>query len=196
MIFWRKKEIKDKSFDSGYFYEGLEKEWNDLTDEKLTYAIEESRLYLQNIFDSTACLSQKAMFLLTIVVGLIGYIFVEFVLKYKQLDINTFLLYPVAGYVGILILSFILLNRFILPTINIYSVGNAPKNLLKKDKMMNFCFKEIIVSQLENYQDRINHNTKQNIKKARYIKLCIWLLVGYPILVIAALFIAFLFYLL
>jgi hypothetical protein len=175
--FGKKKIVDTPTWDSGYFHKGAKSDWEQLTENKLAYMIEESRLYLQNTFEATNSLTQKAAFLLTLIGGLIGYIFVEFVLKHKQFDEKDwFFVLPLAVYFLILIYNFCVLIKYFLPSLDYEAVGTPPKNLLLKN-IMNVGYANIIIKQLQLYQDKINRNREQNRQMAQKIKLCLDLIV-------------------
>jgi MFS family permease len=184
------KAIKTPPLDSGYFSEYSKSDWEKLTSEKRTYMIEESRLCLQNIFEGTVSLAQKAAFLLTLIWGLISYMFVEFMTKYNQCNINDWRIWLIAVYFVILICAFLVLIRYLLP-LPIYPLGTSPQKLLPRKEAMDSDFAEIIVAQLKFYQARIDHNRKLNAKIAQKVYLCAILIAAYPILVSLVVFVIF-----
>ncbi len=187
----QKESINDRlSWRSGYFInnENNKADWNNLTEEKLKFILEEGRLCLQNIFDSLGYLSQKATFLITLIGGAISYIFVEFILKFKQFNMDDWYVWPLAAYFVVLICVFFILIKYLLPSLDYEALGNVPENLLTKEEMA-FDYKKIVVSQLEYYQHRINLNLKQNYQAARDIKRCFCMVIIYPILTSIALFV-------
>lgn len=191
--FGKQKKMADTpAWDSKYFSEYKKSDWDNLKPEKITYMIEESRLYLQNIFESTNCLAQKASFILTLIGGLIGYIFVEFLMNYKQYKVDDWYIWPIAGYFVVLVCSFFGLRKYLLPSIDYDAVGIPPENLLLKTGMMDLDFPNIAITQLELYQGRINNNRTQNTKMAQAIKRCLVWIILYPILATTTLFICFL----
>jgi hypothetical protein len=179
-------------FDSGYFYTGTEKKWGNLTNEKLSYVLEESRLYLQHIWDGTTFLIQKALFLLTLITAGIGFLFTEFMMRYEWFESHLWITFILVGYFIVLLYIFLKLIKYFLPSLDYEAIGNYPKILLKNEGMMEYDYKKIIVSQLELYQDKINRNFKQNKQFAFAIKYTLWWLVAYPSIVVAVVFIVFL----
>jgi len=69
------------------YYKIPKGKWAKLDETKLLYVTEESRLFLQALWDAYGRLTQKASIFLGIVTGLIGFIFVEVMLE------NDYLLY-------------------------------------------------------------------------------------------------------
>jgi len=69
--FWKNKAKESTRWDSGYFYDKPnEGGWKDLDKDKLNQILDESRLYLQHIFDSYVNLTQKVSFFLAVIVAL------------------------------------------------------------------------------------------------------------------------------
>jgi len=186
----KRSKIETPSWPSGYFVidKNTEADWKNITEEKLNYIMEESRLYLQHIFDSTVNLTQKAAFLLTLISGTISFMFIEFAMKYREYTIDDWYIWPLAGYFLILFMAFMRLLKYVLPSLKYDAVGTPPEILLRKKGMMDFDYKKIIVSQLEFYQGRIDQNMKQNTQMAYHIKECSIGIIAYPVLISAVLF--------
>ncbi len=195
-MFWlkkRKNRTPTPPWDSGYFHidENTKTDWENLTSEKLIYTIEESRLHLQNIFDSSNSLAQKASFFVVMICGAITFMFMKYVSQYQEYSFTDWYLWPIAGYFIVLCLAFIRLVKYVMPSLDYDAIGTPPEILLRKKGMMDFDFKKMIVSQLEFYQGRIYQNMKQNKLMAYYIKRWIIYLISYPVIVSALLFVTF-----
>jgi uncharacterized membrane protein YhaH (DUF805 family) len=177
---WLFKRTSDKLNDwhSGYFQD--EKGTWLLSECKLNYTIEEARLFLQAVWDGKGRLVQKAGFLLAVIVGLIGFLFTEFILKYDHLTSVPFWQKLVLLlYFLILFVCFLILTVYQLP-LRDNAFGTPPRNIFMKE-VMNSDFEEIAVTQLEYYQDRINYNIQRNTRLAMVLLWCYLLVVVLPI---------------
>lgn len=172
------------SWKSGYFdCEKGEGGWNKLTEDKLDYIIEESRLFLQAVWESKDRLVQKTSFLIAIICGLIGFIFTQTILQYdsfaqKSLLVKTLL----ALYFILLMIAFRVLIKYQLPSLD-NPTGTSPKNLLCKE-VIEFDFKDIAVKQLQLYQNSISSQILRNDQIAKEIHLCFKLVIWYPAIII------------
>lgn len=167
---------------SGYF-DTPKGEWGKLDDIKLNYVIEESRIFLQTLWDAYGRLTQKAVFILGYVVALLGYISTKLV--FNKVLISSMLWYEklsVFIYIGMLIYIFFNLIKYQLPVHN-PAAGTQPKDIFKKN-IMNCNFEEIAVEQIEHYQERICQNQKLSRELSGKIKCYFWVMLIYPIVVI------------
>jgi len=179
--FVTKIESVDK-YKSGYF-NATKEGWAELNKDKLMYAIEESRLLSQTLWDAHGHLVHKIAFLLGIVVALIGYIFTTLIFHTKFIEgLSWYEEILVLIYIALLIYTFFNLLKYQCPLWSL-PVGTPPKDLLKGD-VMDCELDKIFVKQLERYQDRICSASRQNNTMADALEVSYWMLVIYPIAVI------------
>jgi hypothetical protein len=183
LMFWFKKkndEIKKADSWNSHYFEKDEKgeEWKNLSQDKLEYAMEEARLIISKLSDNTSRLTSKGFTLLAIIGGLIGFIFTNYIVYWSYFINNLWLTFPLTIYFGCLICAFYILRICIRP---IYRtpIGTSP-NFLLKNEVMKYDFLKIIITQLENYQGRIDKNTKQNDWMSSRIELSLNLATVYP----------------
>ncbi len=181
---WRfKKKVKTRisNWDSNYF-KAKPEEWKDLKEEKLDYIIEESRLFLQAVWESKDRLAQKASFLLAIITGLIGFIFTQTILEYDSfITKSLWAKILIAIYFVILFLSFFRLIKYQLPSED-FSVGTQPKKLLSKE-IIKYELEDIAVKQLHNYQEKIDCQMQSNKEMGRIINHCFRWVILYPTII-------------
>ncbi|MGA2678776.1 MAG: hypothetical protein ABSF37_05660 [Sedimentisphaerales bacterium] len=148
-----------------------------LTEGKVEYFIEESRTYLQFLSENANSIAGKASTLLTLVVGGLGYIIAEFIVK-SEYYINHF--WQISFWVGLfLVLSydFYILIRYQLPQ-KCLPVGTQPKEIALKS-VIKYGYRQILLKQLFLYQDRIDKNKKSNTQMAENIRRCFIFIVAY-----------------
>ncbi len=165
------------------YYKSPKGKWAKLDETKLLYVTEESRLFLQALWDAYGRLTQKASIILGIVTGLIGFIFFEVMLE------NDYLLYLrwydvlfLGIYFIFLIITFFRLLKYQLP-IKSNTVGTQPKGLFKKD-VMNLELEVILVKQLRLDQKNMEYNLKQNTELVKVLKSSYNLVVLFPVVII------------
>ncbi|MGD0077193.1 MAG: hypothetical protein ABSB91_01045 [Sedimentisphaerales bacterium] len=180
-------------WDDTYLYRDNAKDWTDCTEDKLKYVIEESRLYLQSILDNNNRLLNKAFFLLTVFVGLIGYIFAKFVSSPNNAIASKWFIWFLGIYLVFLIFVYLfIVIKYVMPSMDYFYVGTKPANLLY-DKVMALSSQKIIVELLRDYHLIIKHNEERNELMAHNIIKCAMLI---PAPLIIASIISFLSYLL
>jgi hypothetical protein len=178
--FWKNKAKESTRWDSGYFYDKPnEGGWKDLDKDKLNQILDESRLYLQHIFDSYVNLTQKVSFFLAVIGGTIGFIFTEILLNQEYFKKNLKIEIALVGYFIILNTTFLFLSKYVLPLKELDSVGMPPNGILKKKKMKED-FEHITVNQIEVYQGSIEHNYDIVTRIGQEIKVSFWVVVLYP----------------
>lgn len=174
----RKANSKAEDWESGYF-STPKGEWAKLTDAKLMYVVEESRLFLQALWDSYGRLTQKASFLLGVIIGIVTLIFTEMISRQDYWnDLQWWNKVLLALYLLFLIALGFRLLKYQLPILS-HAAGTQPLDLLKKESM-NCDFEEMAIRRLELYQDSIDHNRRQNIELSRTLKYSYLFMLGYP----------------
>lgn len=165
------------------YYKSPKGKWAKLDETKLLYAVEESRLFLQALWDAYGRLTQKVSIFLGIVTGLIGFIFIEVMLKNNHLlYLRWYDILFLGLYFIFLIITFFRLLKYQLP-IKSNAVGTQPKGLFKKD-VINLDLEEIIVKQLRFDQRNIEYNLQQNTELVKVLKSSYQLVALFPVVVI------------
>ncbi len=165
------------------YFETEKGKWAKLDNDKLNHAIEESRIFLQTLWDGYGRLTQKALFLLGYIVALLGYISTKMLFNLEVM--NSMLWYEKLSllvYLALLIYIFFSLIRYQLPIYNA-SAGTQPKDIFKKD-VMNCDYEEIIVKQLELCQKSIYYSQRLSLHLSNKIRCYFWVMLIYPIVVI------------
>jgi len=186
-MWWSKKDINfDDIPDMACDYFNTPKgKWAKLNDEKLKYLIEESRIFLQTLWDAYGRLTQKALFLLGYIIALLGYISNKVIFKQEIISSMSWqAILFIFIYIALLIYIFFHLIKYLLPICNV-SAGGQPKDLFKKD-FMNCDFEEMAVNQLHHYQRRIWYSERLNVILSNRIKYYFGIILIYPIIVISA----------
>jgi hypothetical protein len=154
-------------------------------------------LYLDKISENTNRLSNKGFILLGIAGGMVTFIvntiiwFIGFAQttnatqSFNQILQKQWLLVILMMFCSFCLLrACCILFKIILPT-SYLPLGSIPKNLLK-EKVLKRKINEVLVSQMINYQERIDKNMEQNYLISDYIEKSIRWIIIYPV---AAIFI-------
>lgn len=154
---------------------------------KLLFALEEARTYLENVSEKTNRLSNKGFILIGFAGGLLGFL-LSMILELVRDPTNKVSSaiqnhWPTAILVGFCLVcalsAFYTLTRFVLFPVAYYPLGATPKNLLRKS-VLEFGCNPIIVKQMELYQERIEENVSQNDFVSSCIRICLWLVFVFP----------------
>jgi hypothetical protein len=167
-------------YDSGYFSASKE-DCDKLTNDKLAYVADESRQFLQAIWDSNGRLTQKVSFLLGVIIAIFGLVFTEVVLKPALWNgMQRFDRVLLSLYMFVLAVIGAYLLKYQLPLLS-HASGTQPSDLLtRKSKIMDHDYREIVLSRLEAYQDSVEYNRQQNTELAKLIGCCYKWMLGYP----------------
>jgi hypothetical protein len=178
--FWEEEhQIESTRWNSGYFDKGKDKtNWTNLDKDVLNHILDEARLHSQYMFDSHLCLVQKVSFFIAIVIGLIGFIFTEFLSKWDYFTAHFGLGIFLGGLFVLLIMITLYLAEYLLPLKTYDPIGLPPDQLFLEEKM-GFKYEEIIVNQIEVYQGSIYYNNGLDVQLAKKFKVCFWSIVIY-----------------
>jgi membrane-associated HD superfamily phosphohydrolase len=160
-----------------------------LDKEKLLFALDESRLFLESILEKVNRLSNKGFTLLGIIGGVTVFVLTMIFEQYssektiESTHIKIWFLVPVILCMLCWIYTFIiLLKGFLLPTAY-PPKGSQPKNLLLKE-VFNCNFNMLIVNQMKNYHDRIDKIIKRSNVLATSIEKGIKYAFYYPLIIL------------
>jgi hypothetical protein len=190
-ISWLKKKKSEDDWDvvpwdNNFLYRDNQKDWDNSTDDKLRIVIEESRLYLQSMLDNNRRLLNKIFFLLTLFVGMIGYIYTNLVTVANYVTKNNYSLHFWRLYFLFLISMYIyIIIKHILPTKDYFFVGKKPTDLLTQ-KVMSLSSKKMIAELLRDYHFTINHNVERNERTVQNIMKLVVII--FTLLIIGCLF--------
>ena len=157
-------------------------DWDIVDEDKVDFIMDESKLYLKQLFEAFEKLDQKAFVFLgvlfTVISGLTGF----FVSKYSLASSNPNwkLLLPVMVMVLICFAACFFLIRCILPK-SVYSMGNETKNLLSND----VCQAEvrlIKIGEVLDYQSRIDECKRHITMKTKNMKFGLVIAFSAPVL--------------
>lgn len=169
-------------WNSGYFDDSFE-DFKGLDEPKLTYMMEEARIFLQSLWEAHERLVQKAAFLLGSVIALIGFVLSQTILG--GTDLKSLL--SLKGGLLLLYLPFLVYvawrlskTQFPLATA---APGTQPKDLFRKE-VIDRQFMEIAVRRLELYQDSMIRNLQQNTGLVETIQHSCRVIVAYPVIAV------------
>jgi len=161
-----------------------------LDPEKLKFALEESRAYLENVSEKANRLSNKGFILMAIVSGIMTFVMSRSLAV--LLDPASTLTYVLQHYwsVAILVLFclacwlhvYYTLAGSVLRPIGYRPLGTFPKNLLRKGLFEMVSTNRLIVRQLECYQKVAEDNIEENRRIASCVRRCLLWAFVYPLL--------------
>jgi len=166
-------------------------EINKLDGDKLNFALEESRVYLENISEKANRLVNKGFILISVLSAITGFAVskvVEVILDPANISVRTIEKHwpewiLVLFCLGCLLYAFSILVKVVLYPMTYYPLGTFPKNLLRKS-VLNFSRNAIIVKQMECYQQGADYNIAKNTFVSAQIRTCLRLAFLYPFLAI------------